>query len=853
MLDWKVTEESNSPLPDDLIDDESDRRPLSRKWLYLLVAIFIAVVAMVGGFLWGRLRDGEQALLQDLLVQIRAEESARRFGQTSRINVLVPDTISQRWRERFASHFRAPIGEAEAVEVQIERLDVEGEYATVWVRMGNQVQRRAYRMTTDGWRRVPLATGWVGSQTSTEVSLPQGDIRFIYFETDREFATELITDLPVLLEGIEQWRGNTPDLAAITIQPQELEPGLISVYFQGDAWVTLNSPEVVQLPHHWNLSGTAAVRYALAERLLSAEPILRAEPEPLPGATRFLSAIDKVVALQWALEPDAYAALVAQWQSNTSELAWRSPFFAIEPPVSAIDPFVNEAESATTLLVADAFVTHVTTPNVARLLNTLDSVKDWDAFFIATTGYRTQELEAIAGASPPTGLKLPIKVTPLPIEQRNNRSRMFAVRPMEQQHPIAIEGLENASLTLPDGTQWEAECAALFGELEVEGVWREEGLRLTASHITVPRIAIPARFLMTESPPDDTVAYLASGTDAMMPNSYGMNSIVALTATGERLPVLMNGDPYPHVLSLANSSWLDSRSTHGILLTLEGIRTGCYGDWTIRFVPGVGITGAWLYRTTGPNTTNPIHLWDDVSGRGLLIFQNLTGEREMPFWWLEEGEPQVLGEPDGRLPFGDVRALRPGATHVAVYHQSRPGEDQPVLSLIDLTGMTEPLDYTLPNNNTYLGGIAFTPDGNYLYLGLENNGRGTQVQRIDLRDSSSMEWWERNNNGIYILFHDKSTSYLYAAIQQPPTQLQLVKFDETEVIPLAKNQQGSEVSYMQVCGNGGIHYITLEYEGDRPNFENDTRFLHIVPPDATGLGQDIAYPLKQWEFPAMCP
>jgi hypothetical protein len=857
MLDWKVTEESNTPLPDEPIEYENERRPMSRQWLYILVATAVVAFATIGGFLWGRLREGERVLEQDLLVQIRAEETARRFGQTNRINVLIPDNVPQRWRERYASHFRTPIGEAEAVEVAIEKLELAGEQATVWVRMDEQVQRRAYRMTAGGWRRVPLGTGWAGNKTSRDVALPQGTITVNYFETDREFATELIADLPVLLETIEQWRSNPITLRSISIQPQELEPGVIEVYFQGDAWVTLNSPEVVQLPAHWNLSGAAAVRYALAERLLSNEPILLAEPEPLPGASRFVGAVDKVLALQWALYPDAYAALVTEWQQRTPEIAWRSPFFAIEVPVIPVDPFTDEAESATALLVADVFITHANTTNLPHSLNTLDSIADWDTFFETTTGFTTQQLEDMAGAPAPTTLRLPIKVTPFAIEQRNSSSGMIAVRPMEQRHPIAIDGLENATFTLPDGTEWEAECASLFGEMEINGVWREEGLRLTASNITIPRVTYPARFLSTPSPPPDTVAYLGSGSEMVMPAGDGMNSIVALTSTGERVAMLMNGDPHP--FSLISNQWVYSNSDEGMLIRLQGIHTGCYGDWLLRFVPGVGITGAWLYRTEGVNTTNAIPLWDDTSGRGILIFQNLTGEREMPFWWLEEGHPQVLGEPDGMLPFGEVRALRPGATHIAIHNQNNPNREPPVLSLIDLSDATDPIHYSPDNTNVYLAGITFSPEGHYLYLGwtddriVENSGDGTQMRRIDLRDGTSEEMWERNNGVIYALFRDKTDAPLYAVANEPETGFQLVKIDENEIVPLAKNQQGSEISYVQTCGGGGVYYLTLEYEGDRPNYQEDTRILHIVSSDATGMNQDTAYPLRAWEFPVLCP
>jgi len=258
-------------------------------------------------------------------------------------------------------------------------------------------------------------------------------------------------------------------------------------------------------------------------------------------------------------------------------------------------------------------------------------------------------------------------------------------------------------------------------------------------------------------------------------------------------------------------------------------------------------------------------LWDDVSGRGLLIDQsiqtNVAGEQGMNYWWLTEGEAQLLGTPDGTLPYGTIHALRPGATHITISTQSQPDNDQPLLRLIDLTGATETQFYRPLTANSYLSGIVFSPDGMYLYTGwttesrfLEYGGDGTTVTRVNLTDNSSIVWWGPDAGTIYALFHHQQTSLLYAVAYQSTFGLQLVKFNASDIVPLAESRQGADISYVQTCGNGDIFYLTLEQvEGQRPNYQTDLRRLYMVPADATTTTQAGAFDIRRWEYPVMCP
>jgi hypothetical protein len=858
MLDWKVTEESNHSLSDEMVENEETRRPLSRGWYYLMIAVVVLGVATAGGLGWWRFREGERALEADLLAQIRLEESARRFGQTSRLNVLVAEDVSQQWRARFASHFRTPMGETEAVEVGIEALEIRGERAMVWVRIGSQVQRRAYRMTSGGWRRVPLESGWEGNKTSIEMQVNGSPFTLNYFEGDAVFATQLRNDLPTLFTVVEQWRERPLVLTAITIQPQELEPGVIEVYFQAEGWVTLNSPEVVQLPNHWTLNGTSAVRYALAEQILNSDPFILETDTTLPGAPQFVAATRTVVALRWALPSDEYARLVADWHVQAPESEWQSPFFLLADIPAFADPFSDTPHSAATLLVADSFINTLTAETQGEVFTHLATANHWDEFFLATTGYQTIELEDRAGGPAPVPLSLPLEAAPLPIETGNLGE--MRVRVTEQNDPIVIEGLETIRLMMPNGETFPASCAPLFGDLIIEGEWQEEGRRLRASLITAPQLKIPSPFLFT-APPSDTVVYLASGVDTLIPTAEGMNSIVALTPNGERVPVLMNGTDTPLPLAIAPSPWASHGSTTGILLRLNASTPDCSGHWLLRFVPGTGITGTWLASLSNTLTT----LWDDVSGRGLLIDQsiktNTAGERGMNYWWLDEGEPQILGTPDGILPYGTIHALRPGATHITISNQNQPNNDQPILSIIDLTGATEHQFYTSPTPNAHLASAIFSPDGMNLYIGwttasrfLESQGDGTEVTRIYLPDGDSTVWWQPDAGAIYSLFHHQQRSFLYGVAYQSTIGLRLVKFSESEVVPLSEIQLGTNIAYVQVCGNGGIFYLTFEHiEQERSNYETDLRRLYMIPADATTSEQTNAFDIRRWEYPVMCP
>lgn len=863
MLDWKVTEESNTPLPDDFIENEEVRPPLSRGWVYSMIAVVVLLVATVGGWVWWRFREGESALEQDLLVQIRTEESARRFGQTSRLNVLIADEVPQRWRERFASHFRTPMGEVEAIEVSIEEIEIRGEAATVWVRMGAQVQRRAYQMTGGGWRRVPLPPGWEGDTLSTDITAQGRTISLHYRAVDEAFATQLSTDLPALVAALPRWRNESAALRDITIRPQELEPGVIEVYFQPEEWVLLNSPEVVQLPTYWNLSGAAAVRYALAIHLLNRdslpieEPTLSESSTPLPGAARFMIAVRTITALRWALPPDEYQRLLAQWQTEATELAWQSPFFTLAPPM--IDPFGRKPEDTTMLRVADTFLGTLQENPSISILELMGSVATWDEFFVATTGYTTVELEARAGGGTPAALPFPLEASSLLLQEYPLTGAGIAVQTTAQRHPIVVEGLDGATFTLPNGETWDPHCLSLFGEFAIEGEWLEKGRRLVASHITLPTsITLPAHFL-TVAPPTDTVAYLAGGADTLMPSSDGLNSIVAITATGERQQVLMNGGPLPLRLGVAPSPWLASGSTEGILLTLDSSTEGCSGHWLIRFVPSEGITGAWLYRPSGNN----VMLWDDLSGRGLLIYQEIqtgpSGEQGMPYWWLDEGEPQLLGLPDGVLPYGSSYALRPGATHIAIGIQPQSANSAPMLSLVALVSDAETENYAPQSPNQTLTGVTFSPDGQYLYTAwtesqfLEDPRGGSTVSRIHLTNGDSTVWGQPQEGAIYALLAHQTTASLYAFAYNLEHGLHLVKFNETERFPLAENRYGADISYALPCGNGGFLYLTIApADGERPNFETDVRQIYIIPPDATEREQSNDFIIQNWEYPVLC-
>ena len=90
----------------------------------------------------------------------------------------------------------------------------------------------------------------------------------------------------------------------------------------------------------------------------------------------------------------------------------------------------------------------------------------------------------------------------------------------------------------------------------------------------------------------------------------------AALALAVALTLLGVGDD-PDALTIAEYGWGLNHSMTGIMLTANVARGGCAGNWFLRFVPGMGVTGAWFY--PGRNATlSTLVSWDDVTGRGIL-------------------------------------------------------------------------------------------------------------------------------------------------------------------------------------------------------------------------------------------
>lgn len=548
MLDWEITEKEALPVPEEAVPPPYP----SRIGFYLIMGVIVLVAIGAVGWVSWRFREREVLLTADLTGQIRAEESARRVGNRDRIPDLIAPGIARSWRDDYISQFRTPDGETRPADVSIEKVEYNGVMAQVWVRIGAQVQRRAYEQTPLGWRRVPLTIN--ATTFGDSAILADAGTEFAHQRTDDQFVIQLAADLPRLEQAILAWANDPtaetppPTLLPlrIVIQPQENRPALLEPIEPRAPVLTLNSPQVVALPAEWNISGDSAVRLAVAQMVWEQLPASRINTADLPGGNRFVNALQTVVALRWALTPAEYTALAAQWQAQAKESSWQSPFFSLTLGGGAIDPFVPQTQTSVLLMVAEQYVASMENEMawLAESHALLATATNWDEFFGATMGTTTLEFEAsVRGIPAPADLPMPFTATLSPLAEDTSNIRGFAVTVEGQPHPIAIEALLGITdVTLPNGTRMNAGCAALFGELEIEGTWRENGLRLTPTRLHVNRVALPTTFTH-RAPPANTVTYVASYNDTIVNNTSGIAHLAALTPDGTLDPVLLPDDP----------------------------------------------------------------------------------------------------------------------------------------------------------------------------------------------------------------------------------------------------------------------------------------------------------------------
>jgi hypothetical protein len=872
MIDWEITEEELKPAAE---EEDRPSSPRSRVGFYVIMgAIVIIGVAIAAIFSW-RFQEREVSLESDLLGQIRAEESARLFGNRDRIPTLILENAPIEWRNRFTQHIIPPQGEVQPVDITIESVEYNGSRAEVWVRLGAQVQRRAYEQTPEGWRRVPLI---FDSQRFGDIAvLAEGGAEIRHHRSDEQFVIQLAADLPRLQQTIEAWHGDSvawetraPLIPSfINVQPEEFRPSITELPANNSVSLFINSPQVVSLSPAWNLSGESAVRVQLARTIWARVPNQRFGTVEVPGAMRWVNATQTVLAMRWALPPEIYATLTEQWRAQAETIAWQSPFFALNFGGGDIDPFAPHADALALLLVADGVIELIGTDAdaVAQIRPTLENASGWDDFFSTLVGKNTLELEAtVRGTAAPSALAMPFTATLAPSVGDGTRSQGFAVNVAGHESPIVVDSLlGGADIRLPSGETLNPQCASLFGELELEGIWLEEGLRLNTTQISIPTLTLPVTFTSL-TPPPNTIAYVAAYSDTTGGGIAGMRHISAVTEDGTLTPVLTPS--HSNVVPMGGVDWGIGNSTTGIMFTIQGDQ-GCNAQWYLRYVPGVGITGAWLAPQLNGNLNPGTYMsphWDDVSGRGMLVEVNSSNPAvaptEMPFWWLEDGTTEALGDPDGYLPAGVSYQLAPGATSVLIYQLSHPETGRGGMVSVDIDTMTERTVYEPPISDYYSASYIYSPDGAFLYLAWQvpstsgGDPQGTVLQRVDLASGAVEEWWSQEQGTIFFVAPDTRIPYLYAMTlsMEEPVGVRLVQITEEGSTVFENGGEAFGISLMLRCGTGGLLYLRLDTPTDQETrYELDPRYLHRVRIDEAGVEQSQVFPLSTYHIPLLCP
>ncbi len=813
MLDWNITEDATR-LPSGT-EEARPPTPPWRRWGWLLVVLLLIIAGAGGGYVSRRVQRGDDAMQQDLLALIRAEEQARRLGVRDRSGDFARREAPQIWRETYRNTFRPPVT-AQGVTVTLDSFVVTEDIAQVVVSVDAQTQQRAYRLTPDGWRRIPLAGYEWGPRTTIESATTGTSLTFN--ESDRAFAETLFADLPRFWNSYVTLRGGNVPPAPLVIEPQELRGPLLHAQSDDDLRVVINSPQVVEVPTHWHLSGEAAVRYAYAE--LALRPLLtRAQlSRTVPNYGRFLDATKYVLALRWATSPDEYSTLAQRWRTIALSEPWESPLSSVVSMDESIDPFVPMPMEARLLAMADEIYAESGAEGLVAVAQALPRVPNWDMAFRNGSNRSAFDLEmAVEGRTDPAVPALPLtgRLLPSPAlapEQLVTlapRGAISHVRVEGSPHPILLEGLEQAtlSLTLPNGDSMSLPntCIALFPDATLEGEWQEVGLRLRVTHTTITTL-FPAHQFDLAPPPTDTIAYIGLN-DHSQSQPVQFTDIAAVRANGSTVPVLSapNGG-----VNLYGFYPATQTASAGLLLMPTRIDPICRAMWVAWYMPEKGIMGQWFIRWDTPNSYPNIR-WDPVTNRGLLTLVPNNGGNALPYWWLTPDTPPVLGDPDGMIPFvGQPTLLQPGGK--ALLMVDPVGRDY---DLIPLEQEEAVISYN-PSPFRYASEIAFDATGEALLLGITDSTGfppSSLVLRYNGDDPAPDTLWGPTQGIFSSVAADTRQPLFYGLTSQDGTATTLTLLGDGPPRTLARDVEDERLLRVMACREGGVAYLSVAQDG----------------------------------------
>ena len=375
-------------------DDQEEVIVLTTKratppWLRILLiflAILLALGLVVAGVISWRYHVVHQRLKRDMAVLIQEEEHIRSLGGINAVDDIIDPRAAKSWRFRYLSSVRARKGRS-APEIQVLKVDYDGFDARAELMVDGVRQYRHYRLYgSRDWRRAPfIATGWGYKQS---IARP-GSFEIIYWDEDEAFAQELAANLPELQRMMQQL-GLAPANTKLMIIPQEFGDAARPAQ-KTRGWV-LNSPHVDMIdPPLPALTPPQMLRVALAKGVIDGARAQMDSKQQLPGAARVQSAIDEILAWQWAVD-DVPAAVIAGWNKTLGGY-WVSPATGLPPQLLTVLP-PDAPDAAARLMMA--WLLREKGPDALLALHAaLPTATTWDEAYEAATGLKAAQVEEL--------------------------------------------------------------------------------------------------------------------------------------------------------------------------------------------------------------------------------------------------------------------------------------------------------------------------------------------------------------------------------------------------------------------------------------------------------------------------
>ncbi|WP_160317037.1 hypothetical protein, partial [Ardenticatena maritima] len=645
---------------------------------------------------WARQLDRMEA---DLRTFILAEERDRLFGRTERIPYLVAEGVSYTWWTAYERTFTPPDA-ARPVQVDIQRIAIEGDTALVDLTLNGVPYVRAYRIWRGSWRRTEVPPEAWGEERRAK-QLPNG-VYVIYRPRDRTFADTLARDLPALFALLDAGT-QTNALKQIEIEPHDLQPPLI---FAGEQRIVLNSP--LLLPPDGD--GAERVRLALAHTLVARA--LPAAETDAPHDVLVRAAAD-VLAARWALDDDAYRDYIATWQHPfRKETSWRLALSApFTPPLRSgvlVSPQMLDAAAH----VAAAYLAEQDAPaTLVRMLNA--SCTTWDTCLYTFYGRTLRELEAellaFIEGRPATSRTMPAETLPryAHVALYDSSLPAFVLQNEENGPPLIAELTPQTRITSGVGVDIPPTCIPTNALVEIEGEWFTEGRHLRAARITV-REPLGGVWPPFGTAPANTVAFLAR-------QEGNTTTLLALLEDGSETPLVQverasvrfrqipqRGDEAARFLFF---TWLESCQRYWFLLF--NAQTAEFHGWLSprQQTPDIGVN----YTHWRPDEADPLLVQGYPLARGFGTRYAVFTPTETPT--ISEFAPVAATLAPGEWPIGWSAATR----RLVVYN-TRTNTD---IALIDLaTGERRP--FSLAQRIQI---HALSPDGRYLAYGTRQQPR----------------------------------------------------------------------------------------------------------------------------------